>query len=412
VYLFPDKVLYSVTDLQAAKIWYTQILNAAPILDSPFSVVFKIGETFLILINKTDASSSLGSEVQVYWRVQDVYSALEILLASGAKPHTKIKTILGSAFGSVVDPFGNVIGISGQSVALQKRIVDEAPSETAMAVAFMRALANIDEHQEIRGGDALAEIFLTSKWRKPVRDLGVRKWVLDKIAIKGIYEYILVRTAHFDSVVRNAFEENVPQVVFLGAGYDSRPYRFMEYIRDTLIFELDSTPTQLRKKDILANKQIHIPDQLTYVPIDFRRDSILDILLQAGFDPNKQTLFLWEGVMYYLTQEVVDSMFNFLKDKTTTGSSILFDYISKSPDDVFNPDIMTFLKALAGEYAAEPILMSIPRGNINNFLSSRGLSLKAHVEPFEMEQRYLTLKNGSVVGHVPPVFAFAHAEVD
>lgn len=55
----------------------------------------------------------------------------------------------------------------------------------------------------------------------------------------GSYEYFIARTAFFDAAVRRALDENVPQIVLLGAGYDSRAYRFADRIRDTRIFELD-----------------------------------------------------------------------------------------------------------------------------------------------------------------------------
>jgi O-methyltransferase involved in polyketide biosynthesis len=42
--------------------------------------------------------------------------------------------------------------------------------------------------------------------------------------------------------------ENYPQIVFLGAGYDTRPYRFKDSIKQTEIFELD-VPTKQQIKN-------------------------------------------------------------------------------------------------------------------------------------------------------------------
>lgn len=56
-----------------------------------------------------------------------------------------------------------------------------------------------------------------------------------------------------------ALRENLPQVVFLGAGYDSRPYRFQDLLRNTRIFELDIASTQQRKRQVLERAGVAIP---------------------------------------------------------------------------------------------------------------------------------------------------------
>ena len=63
--------------------------------------------------------------------------------------------------------------------------------------------------------------------------------------------YFLARTAYFDHVFKSACEENIPQIVFLGAGYDTRACRYKDIIKSTRIFELDILPTQQHKKEIL-----------------------------------------------------------------------------------------------------------------------------------------------------------------
>ena len=64
----------------------------------------------------------------------------------------------------------------------------------------------------------------------------------NKIA-PGAYEFMIARTAFFDRIVEQALKVNIGQLVLLGAGYDSRPYRFGKFIQDTKIFELDAKPT-------------------------------------------------------------------------------------------------------------------------------------------------------------------------
>jgi len=48
-----------------------------------------------------------------------------------------------------------------QELNTSKMSVEHKPSETAMGAAMLRALAALDEREEIRGPAYLAEIFLT-----------------------------------------------------------------------------------------------------------------------------------------------------------------------------------------------------------------------------------------------------------
>ncbi len=123
---------------------------------------------------------------------------------------------------------------------------------------------------------------------------------------------MIARTAYFDSLFVDALKNNFPQIVLLGAGYDTRAYRFAKLNRDTQIFELDITPTQDRKKGCLKKARVDIPQGVKLVPIDFNKESLKDVLEEAGHKKQEQTLFIWEGVSYYLDAESVDATLGFV----------------------------------------------------------------------------------------------------
>jgi len=108
----------------------------------------------------------------------------------------------------------------------------------------------------------------------------------------GVYEYFIARTAYLDQVVSQALRENIPQIVLLGAGYDSRPYRFKDLIRDTRIFEVDIASTQSRKRQLLKQAGIQIPESVSFTTTNFEKDSLAANLAQAGFNPNQKTIFI------------------------------------------------------------------------------------------------------------------------
>ena len=111
-------------DLAAARAWYEQVLGidayyAYPNEETPGYIEFRVGddEHELGLIDARYAPADRPahpSGAVAYWHVDDLEGALERLLALGATPHLPI-TAQGDGEGfvtaSVVDPFGNILGI-------------------------------------------------------------------------------------------------------------------------------------------------------------------------------------------------------------------------------------------------------------------------------------------------------------
>ena len=115
-------ITYVATDVAAAAAWYTELLGVAPYFarpdaEAPAYVEFRIGDRQAEL-GIVDArwiaggQSDRPSGTVTYWAVDDVQAAYDRLLALGATPH-EAPTERGEGFvtASVVDPFGNVIGV-------------------------------------------------------------------------------------------------------------------------------------------------------------------------------------------------------------------------------------------------------------------------------------------------------------
>ena len=327
----------------------------------------------------------------------------------------------------------------------------EQASGTAMATAFMRALAAYDPRKEIRGNDYLAEIFLEERQKKPLKDLAIRAWVMKNKIAPGAYEFMIARTAFFDRIVEQALKENIEQLVLPGAGYDSRPYRFKKFIQNTKIFELytatliiakavipakagiqkntgfrvkpgmtnrirlmssciDAKLTQQRKKECLQQADISISEQISFVPINFEIDNLKDTLSEAGYSQGEKTLFIWEGVTYYLSAEAVDNMLAFVKSDSPSGSSISFDYASLSNEALSENGAKELRKHLRSQYANEPTKFGIQDGKIETFLAERGFAMIEHLTAAEMDEKYLSMGGYSDVGRVPSLFCLVHAK--
>jgi predicted enzyme related to lactoylglutathione lyase len=116
-------VSYWASDLEAATAWYTELLGIEPYFERPGGgepaayVEFRIGDRQheLGLIDSRyspDGPPAEPAGAVLYWHVDDVSAALDRLLSMGAEPHQPV-TERGEGFvtASVVDPFGNVLGI-------------------------------------------------------------------------------------------------------------------------------------------------------------------------------------------------------------------------------------------------------------------------------------------------------------
>jgi len=110
-------VNYFVPDVTTAKKWYMELLGVLPHRESPDYVEFHIGASKheLALIDKKyewkDVPASPSGAV-VYWHTDDVEAFMEKLLTMGAKEHEPIRDFGGGYMAaSVVDPFGNILGI-------------------------------------------------------------------------------------------------------------------------------------------------------------------------------------------------------------------------------------------------------------------------------------------------------------
>jgi methyltransferase (TIGR00027 family) len=292
-----------------------------------------------------------------------------------------------------------------------KKSIEYQPSETAMAAVFLRALAWYDEREEVKGPDYLAEAFLSEGRKRPLKDPTARRWVIKNKVTPGMYEFMIARTAFFDDVVQQALRVDIPQVVFLGAGYDTRPYRFKDLIHDSKIFELDAQPTQQRKKEILHQANIPIPEQLVFVPINFQINNLKETLLGAGFSRDQKALFVWEGVTYYLSAGIVESTLSFIRTNSPTGSSLCFDYAALWPERLNVSEAKKLSERMKSRYSAEPTKFGIAQGKLASFLSERGYDIIEHLTPNEMQSKYLTLHDGSSVGILPPHLCLVHASV-
>ena len=294
---------------------------------------------------------------------------------------------------------------------MSKKGVEQKHSETALFAALRRAIANKEFKNEKFGPDDLAEYFLPPHFRFFLKFNRIRANTKNKLNgfLPGLNEYMIARTAYFDRLFVDALNNKTPQIVLLGAGYDSRAYRFAKSNHSTRIFELDIAPTQDRKKKCIKKARIDIPKHVTFVPINFNEESLKNVLEKAGYKNHQKTLFIWEGVSYYLEVESVDTTLEFVSHASHHESAIAFDYTISISEENINDyyGVKEFSQKMKEHHANEELMFSIDEGETESFLEQRGLKMVDHLDNKEIEKTFLLYENGSLIGQITGAFRFA-----
>jgi len=125
---FATQNVYS-ADLDAAADWYADVFGIEPYFRRPGYVEFRVGpyeHEFGIIdaAYRPDVPGAPGGPI-LYWQVDDVAAVHDALLAKGASAFQPVM-VRGDGFvtASVVDPFGNLLGVMENShfVVTRERI--------------------------------------------------------------------------------------------------------------------------------------------------------------------------------------------------------------------------------------------------------------------------------------------------
>jgi methyltransferase (TIGR00027 family) len=173
----------------------------------------------------------------------------------------------------------------------------------------------------------------------------------------GVSAFIPVRTRFVDDLVLSAATDgSVRQVGLLGAGLDTRAFRLAlpEYLR---WFECD-------RPDVFEVKERKLAE-LGASPVCNRRIVTGDLagnwisaLLDAGFDPDTPTLWLAEGLFFYLTEGGVWAVLRDTAEMTRAGGRLFADVTGTGVLRL--PVMQSYLSFLQSQDLPEPYCSDDP----------------------------------------------------
>lgn len=176
-----------------------------------------------------------------------------------------------------------------------------------------------------------------------------------KLEARGIPfgQQISLRSQVIDMVVEAGKDK--AQLVILGAGMDTRCYQ-PRFAQDRACFEVDFGPTQNAKRAAVLAAGLD-SSRVTYVAVDFTRESWLDKLVEKGFSTSERTIFIWEGVTYHLPAAAIASTVQLFR-QCAMGSVLVLDYFT---DMVVNSTSFSLVQRMV-KWLDEPLLFAIGRG--------------------------------------------------
>lgn len=191
-------------------------------------------------------------------------------------------------------------------------------SPSALGVAYLRQL------EENLSKDTLAHYFTNDDARRVAEG-----WLKDypqvarQVAIRGRYIE--------DIMVRYVADRGLPQVVNVAAGLNTFPYRHSDTPKLKHYAELDQPQMLDYKKKVVSNLVtqgiIKTPaTKISHVPINLMDGGIGDSLDQAGWNWDLPTVFIIEGVSYYLPLHISTQIIDDIKKRSLGGCIIIMDY--------------------------------------------------------------------------------------
>ena len=222
---------------------------------------------------------------------------------------------------------------------------------------------------------------------------------------QGLWASVLCRKRYADDKVRDALRDGIKQFAFLGAGLDTRPYR-LTAPAGARSFETDLEANIAYKRRRLTAAYGRPPGNTTLTAVNLETDDLTAALTAAGFDWNERTMFVWEAVTQYLTEDGVRRTLASIAP-SPPGSRLIFTYIRRE-----------FLDGTE-DYGAAPARREfVTRRHVWHFglrpeqtaglLRDYGWTEREQVGPTEYAERYLAPHDRQLT--VSPIERFVSAD--
>ncbi|MFZ0139059.1 MAG: class I SAM-dependent methyltransferase [Candidatus Sulfotelmatobacter sp.] len=253
-------------------------------------------------------------------------------------------------------------------------------SRTARRVAIRRAAHQLLDHPRVLD-DPLALRIIGAEAAEELRSNPKEHHAFSR----AFRAFMAARSRYAEDELACAVARGVRQYVVLGAGLDTFAYRNPH--AGLRVFEVDHPATQAWKRERLQEAGISVPAALTFVPIDFERQTLAEGLRLAGFDLSASAFFSWLGVTPYLTRDACMTTLSFVA-KMPAGSGVVFDFAVDPA--LLNAGQRQALDALSERVAryGEPFQLFFDPERLREELKGMGFQRTEFLQGKELNARY------------------------
>lgn len=213
-------------------------------------------------------------------------------------------------------------------------------------------------------------------------------------------EGMAVRTRFFDDFFADAAAAGVRQAVILAAGLDTRAYR-LQWPSGTVVYEVDQPQVIEFKTRTLADLGATPSADRKAVAVDLR-DDWPGALRDNGFNSERPTAWIAEGLLGYLPPDAQDRLFDNITALSSAGSRIGTGYVPDMRDRIATrgKEISERWRRLGLNMNWAELVYDGERNDAAEYLTGRGWQATVHTTP------ELYAANGFEFPDAPSMVAF------
>lgn len=266
---------------------------------------------------------------------------------------------------------------------------------TALAVAAARAVDTSRTAPLVR--DPYAASFVEAAGEAPIPlpvkgdDVPWDDKLWDRMSL-----FVGLRSRFFDEYLAEAWSAGVRQVVVLAAGLDSRAFR-LDWPEDSTVFEIDQPKVLEFKDEVLTDEAARPRCDRRPVPADLRGDWAA-ALAEQGFDAERPTAWLAEGLFPYLPSTDARRLLEVVHELSATDSTIAVEYVVEAGEMVRDPAVRSMFDRFGFDFTA--LLPEDMAGDPTEQLTAAGWAVSS-VSGADLATRYergLGDRTGSMFG--------------
>ena len=259
---------------------------------------------------------------------------------------------------------------------------NQAASQTALGTAYLRAAHQMLDGEPkllddpvaitLLGPDASGRIQANAEaYRSPIAE--------------SLRAHVVLRSRFAEDRLAEAVSRGTTQYILLGAGLDTFAFRQPQWAHSLRILEVDHLQTQLLKRQLMNAADLTPPANVSYLHVDFERESLQEGLLRQGVALDEPTFFSWLGVTMYLREPAIDAVLRFVAGFPPSSEIVLT--FAQPPDEKADGSAWVAARTAAMN---EPMVSFFTPAAMEIKLRRAGFSGIDFLSPKESEIRYFS----------------------